>query len=117
MARINNTSRYELDDPVSVSDFVVGSEAATGVTKNYQLNKIFELFESLLGMLDIQYDDVEDSVSLYDYHGGVNSDGNWVINRYLKTDVLQKTKAVFGNNQSYFDIDSAWPERATLVYV
>ena len=118
MGRIQNTTKYQIDDPVEMTDHVIGTEMSTGLTKNYMLQNIYEKFLEVLSPLCIEYDDVEDVSSLYDYHGGTKPlTGDWIINRYLKTDISQKNKAVFGSNQNYFDLDSAWAEKETLTYI
>lgn len=52
----------------------------------------------------------------YRYFGGVDSGGNWKINRYLRSDLTVKTSATEANNPGETTLAGAWPDRSTLTY-
>lgn len=60
---------------------------------------------------------LSDTVSAtYYYFGGIDSNGNWKINRYLKTNLNSKSTATISNNGSYSTLGAAWTDRASLSY-
>lgn len=57
-----------------------------------------------------------DSATYY-YYGGVRpSNGDWRINRFLKTNINAKGSATEANNGAYTTLAAAWAARASLVY-
>ena len=56
-----------------------------------------------------------DSATYY-YYGGVDSNNDWKINRYLKTDLNSKSTATESNNGAYSTLSAAWAARASLSY-
>lgn len=86
-------------------------------TKAITLESIHSSYEANSGTLYIQYDDVDDAGSLYDYHGGLDAYDAWVVVRYLKTDLSQKTIARVAANPTMSNLGEAWTNRATLTYV
>ena len=86
MAQIGS---YSTDSAPSLNDRVIGTEAVTGLSKNYQLGDIVRLVNGVAGKDYIQY-----TFSLTDYL----SDGSFTTNA-SKTNPAEITK-LFLNNQS-----------------
>lgn len=53
----------------------------------------------------------------YYYYGGNDSDSNWKVNRYLKTDLNTQVSANQTSNASYTTLTSAWAARQSLIYM
>lgn len=52
----------------------------------------------------------------YYYYGGLQANGEWIINRWDKT-TLTKTTATESNNPAYASIGAAWAAKTLLSYV
>lgn len=55
------------------------------------------------------------SDATYQYYGGIDSAGNWKINRYNSS--FDKESATVTNNGAFLDLTSAWADKSTLTYV
>lgn len=64
--------------------------------------------------LTVSETDLQDAT--YYYYGGLDSQSNWAINRYLKTDLDTVTTATQTNNPGTTTLASAWSSRLTLTY-
>jgi len=63
--------------------------------------------------LDItEFDDTD---ATYYFYGGIDTDSDWKINRYLKTTFV-RSSADEANNPSKVTLAAAWPDRLTLTY-
>lgn len=114
MARIKT---YPVDDNVTLDEKMLASDSDAGhPTKNIIARDLWALFNEQGNGIDFRYNDIEDAVSIYDYHGGVRFDGVWIVIRYLKSDVTQRTVATQISTPFYTNIDDAWINRATLNY-
>ena len=67
-----------------------------------------------VAFLDISETDFADAT--YYYYGGVRDNGDWQINRYLKTDLDTRTEADEAGNPSQTSLAAAWAVRTTLTY-
>lgn len=107
---------YTIDDPIDLKDKLIGTESVTDLTKNWELEKVWELFVETGNGVTITLSD-EDS-STYDYKGGTTYNGSWIIVRYLKTDVAQREVALNSDpgNSIYGDLDTAWTNRTIVNY-
>lgn len=50
------------------------------------------------------------------YYGGLDSSGNWKINKWLISNLTAATSATVSNNSGTTTLNTAWTNRATLVY-
>lgn len=109
---------YAIDDPISLLDKLIGTEAGTDLTKNWKLEKIWRLFNDTGSGVEITLNDIDDQSSLYDYHGGSLYTDSWIVIRYLKSNVGQReiAKITDQGNSIYSDLNSAWTNRSILNY-
>ena len=56
------------------------------------------------------------SNATYYYYGGIDASNNWVILRYVKANLLQRSKATNATNSIYSDLAAAWNNRLSLNY-
>lgn len=64
--------------------------------------------------LTITETDLNDAT--YYYYGGTDGNADWKINRYLKSDLTDKTSATEATNVSYGSLAAAWAARGSLSY-
>ncbi|WZE63620.1 hypothetical protein PANI_CDS0101 [Maribacter phage Panino] len=117
MGRIRSTLKYpraELED--ILGSYVIGTVSGSGDTKNYFFLDMYDAFRIQDGKIIITEYDIDTISSLYDYHGGVDAAGDWIVIRYLKTD-LTKTVGREVTNGSFNNLQDAWNSRETLLYL
>lgn len=117
MGRIENTDKYPLDTEVELTDYVIGTHniGEKKRTRNYMILDMFRAFQSYAGSVNMTLADI-DSLT-YDYYGGeYGKDNDWVVIKYLKSDINQKTQATFGLNMTIQTLTDAWTNRETLIY-
>ena len=117
MGRIANTNKYPFDTDVELTDYIVGTNniGVKKSTRNYQISALFDAFLTFAGVTCMTLNDII-SVT-YDYYGGIyGKDDDWVIFRYLKTDLNQKGQAAIASNLQYSDLATAWTNKDTLNY-
>lgn len=116
MGRINNTLKYAFDQIVSLTDYVIGTDSATSAkaTKNYMILDMFRSFQAFSGVTYMTLNDIDDPT--YDYYAGCYMGDEWIVFRYLKTDLNQKEQATEGLNFTIKSLDEAWANRNSLIY-
>lgn len=101
---------------VGASEITVNAASFSGNLSNTDntvqkvVNKLDQLVLSNSEIIITEYDHTE----IYTYFGGT-LDSNWIINRYNNGGV--KTTANIDNNSGTADLNTAWTNRATLIYV
>lgn len=116
MGRIKNQNLYPLDEAIDLGEYLIGTDSNGNATLNYQLDHLFRTFITLGNGFFIRFTDVEDVSSLFDYHGGTDYKGEWLIIRYERGDVNARTIANTTSNPSIVDISDAWANKITLTY-
>lgn len=64
--------------------------------------------------LQVTLTDVDNATAYY--YGGLDAEGNWQVNKFLRSNLATKTVATEQNNASVTTLDSAWTARTTLTY-
>lgn len=64
--------------------------------------------------LEVTQTDVDNATAYY--YGGLTAEGDWQVNKYLKSNLATKTVATEQNNASVTSLTDAWAARTTLTY-
>lgn len=84
-------------------EFILGTPASAGVSG------------SSSGFLAVSLTDLADGT--YYFYAGLTESGAWQVNRYPKSNLINKSVALVGGNASYLTLSDAWAARGSLVYV
>lgn len=111
-AFINNKGSHNLT--VGASTLLPGESAF--VLFNGVDHEVVKLAASGDGtnFLTVSQTDLEDSDAYF--YGGLDAEGNWQINKYLKSNLANKTTANQINNSGVSDLSTAWAGRTSLTY-
>lgn len=116
MPKIRNTIDYPRASVNEMLDgYVIGTESGSGNTKNYFFLDMYDAFKVKDGKIIITEHDVDTISSAYDYHGGLDPVGDWVVVRYLKSD-LTKTVANLATSPTFGNLSDAWDNKELLNY-
>ncbi|MGV6830297.1 MAG: hypothetical protein ACWA5P_01885 [bacterium] len=108
------------DDQVTDDDVFLGTDFAdSNKTKNFKAFRLAEYVASKLdgsNLNDFVVQDIDLANAGYYYWGGLLTDGSWQINRYNKSNLIEKTIAVVSGNSNYEVYTDAWDNKEVLTY-